>query len=197
MDDRMQKICKYAEGPTILDLGAVQHELENTTEEWLHAYLVEEFDNVVGVDVLEDEIDALRKRGYDMQFGDVTDMDLGIMADTVVAGELIEHLTNPGALVETAFNHLKPGGLFILTTPNPWAIVHLRRWWSDDPQINDNHVAWYGPIVLKQLLNRYGFDVERMETTRRNHGGLMRIAQYFNNDIFGGTTWVCVARRPE
>lgn len=198
IDDRIRRVCQYVEGPTVLDLGAVQHNLENTgREDWLHAHLVEQHDTVIGVDILEDEVEALRERGYTMLVDDVTDMNRDIDADTVVAGELIEHVDNPGGLIQTAADHLKPGGRFILTTPNPWAVVHLRRWLTGGQRVNDEHVAWYGPIVLEQLLDRYGFTVETMETTTRNHRGLTRIARVLGSEVFGGTTWVCVARRRE
>jgi 2-polyprenyl-3-methyl-5-hydroxy-6-metoxy-1,4-benzoquinol methylase len=194
MDDRIRRVCEYAEGPVVLDLGCVQHDpAKIDADDWLHAHLADRFEHVLGVDIHEDGIRAMWDRGYTATAADATALDLPIEADTVVAGELIEHVTDPGGLVASARDHLKPDGRFILTTPNPWAVVHLRRHLTGSYHINDDHVAWYGPTVLEQLLDRYGFDIEIMETTTRNHRGLTRIAQELGSDIFGGTTWVCVA----
>lgn len=193
-DDRIQRICTHVEGPTVLDLGAVQHDLEKTeNDDWLHAHLVERFDTVVGVDMLADEVEALRDRGYQMRRADATDMSLDVTADTVVAGELIEHVDNPGGLVASARDHLRPGGRLVITTPNPWAVVHLRRLFTGKHHVNEEHVAWFGPIVLEQLLERYGFRVEVMETTNGSHRGLTGIAHRLGSEVFGGTTWVAVA----
>lgn len=195
-DDRIKRVCEAAEGPTILDLGAVQHDLAKTNDDaWLHEHLVERFDRVIGVDILAHEVHALNQQGYEMMQADVTSMNLDVTADTVVAGELIEHVANPGLMLERASAHLKDGGKVVLTTPNPWAFVHLRRLLTRTHSINDEHVGWYGPVVLRQLLNRYGFAIETMQTTRRGHGGITGIAQRLNSDVFGGTTWVCVATK--
>lgn len=37
--------------------------------------------------------------------------------DLVVSSEVIEHLYDPNVLADKAYQHLKPGGSFILTTP--------------------------------------------------------------------------------
>lgn len=196
-DDRIRRVLEYTEGPTVLDLGAVQHDLAKTErDDWLHDHLVDRFETVVGVDILQEDVQALREQGYTMLCDDVTTMDRDLEADTVVAGELIEHVDNPGGLVAVARDHLKPGGRFVLTTPNPWGLPHLRRWLTGRQSINDEHVAWYGPCTLAQLLERYDFTIDTMETTRRPHRGLTRLAQYLDTDHFAGTTWVAVARKP-
>lgn len=194
--NRIQTVLNHVEGPTILDLGAAQHDAENESNaDWLHGHLADEFETVVGVDFLPDAVLELNQQGYQFRYADVTDMDLDIHADTVVAGELIEHLANPGLMLENANDHLKDGGKLIITTPNPWAIVHLRRWLTDSIQINDEHCAWYGPVVLKQLLQRYGFAITEITGVGPNHGGLTGVAQFLGSGTFGQTTWVIVAQK--
>jgi 2-polyprenyl-3-methyl-5-hydroxy-6-metoxy-1,4-benzoquinol methylase len=149
------------------------------------------------VDILVDEVMKLNRNGYHFIDADVTQMDLDILADTIVAGELIEHIDNPGLMLESAQQHLKPGGRIILTTPNPWAMVHLRSWLTGNMSINRRHVAWYGPLVLRELLERHNFQVVTINPTNRDHKGLTGLAQKLGSDIFGSTTWVCVAKKPE
>jgi 2-polyprenyl-3-methyl-5-hydroxy-6-metoxy-1,4-benzoquinol methylase len=195
-DDRIQQVVHHAVGPKILDLGAVQHDADKeSNENWLHRHLVNEFEYVLGVDILAEEVRELNDDGYNIIVADVTQMDIGIVADTVVAGELIEHVDNPGSMLERIYDHLRPGGRLVLTTPNPWAFVHLRRILTSTLSINQEHVAWYGPNVLRQLLDRHGFDVTHMRTTNRDHEGLTGLAQALGSDILGGTTWVCVSER--
>jgi SAM-dependent methyltransferase len=47
--------------------------------------------------------------------------------DTVIAGEIIEHLISPALLLVEARRVLKPTGTMILTTPNPWSITYFGR----------------------------------------------------------------------
>lgn len=186
-------------GPVVLDLGAVQHDAERADEDrWLHRHLAARFDRVVGVDMLEAAVEALNERGYELVADDVETMDLGIEADSVVAGELIEHVANPGLMLDRVAAHLKPGGRLVLTTPNPWYLHHVRRWLLGSMSINDEHVAWYGPIVLRQLLDRHGFDVVSVEPVQAwPHGPVGRVVKVLLPRMFMSSTWVCVAvRRP-
>jgi len=197
-DSRIELVTQAVEGPTVLDLGCVQHDADKASEDtWLHDHLCTECETVIGVDILKDDVEQLRREGYRVRHANVETMDLDVTADTVVAGELIEHIANPGSMLERARGHLRPEGKLILTTPNPWAAVHIRRLLLRTHSINEEHVAWYGPVVLRQLLNRYGYTIESLETTTRGHGGITGLAQWVNSDVFGGTTWVCVARKIE
>lgn len=195
---RINAILERTEGPTILDLGAVQHDAANAdSDRWLHEHLVQAFDRVIGVDILAEDIQRLNEQGYEMVQADVEAMNLGVTADTVVAGELIEHLSNPGRMLDRAYEHLRPGGRLVLSTPNPWAFVHLRRWLTNSLQVNDEHTAWFGPTVLAQLLERHGFTDVRVAGTapERPWWSLTRACERIGNDPFGYTTWVVSARK--
>lgn len=193
---RIDKVIAATDGPTVLDLGAAQHDASKASNaDWLHGHLVDEFDRVIGVDYLSGAVAELNKQGYEFVQADVTQMNLSIEADTIVAGELIEHIDNVGLLLECCREHLKPDGKLVLTTPNPWGLPILRRLLSGRLNINDEHVAWYGPTVLEQLCARYGFTVENIETTKRNHHGMSHLAQLVGSDMLGGTTWVAVATK--
>jgi SAM-dependent methyltransferase len=54
-----------------------------------------------------------------------SDLDRGIPEqlpryDAIVSCEGIEHIANPGLLLTTARDHLEPGGIIVVTTPNVW-----------------------------------------------------------------------------
>ena len=53
------------------------------------------------------------------------DLDLGLPSelptyDMIVSCEGIEHFSNPGLFLSSALRHLKPNGIFVVTTPNTW-----------------------------------------------------------------------------
>lgn len=55
--------------------------------------------------------------------------------DVVVSFETLEHLTHPERLVASAYNLLKPGGLFICSAPwNSGSIFHVKDYTKEDLQ---------------------------------------------------------------
>ncbi|WP_200531942.1 methyltransferase domain-containing protein [Halorubrum sp. LN27] len=196
MPDRVSAICDAVEGPTVLDLGAVQHEAAAAADDdWLHGRLCDRYESVIGIDTEADAVDELRDRGYDIRVGDATDLSVDVTADTVVAGELIEHVSDPGGLIESARRHLRPGGQVVLSTPNPWLLAHVRRVLGGREQVNEAHVAWYGPTVLQQLLDRHGFSEISCFGVGPSHSGATGLAQRLGCERLGETTWLCLARR--
>lgn len=153
-------IAALVTGQRVLDLGCVQHDpAQASTEWWLHAHLVRAAASVVGVDLLAPAVAALHARGYQVVAGDACHLDLGEQFDVVVAGELIEHVDEPGPLLASARVHLRPGGRLILTTPHAFFAYHVAEAWLLDPRRrwNPEHVAWYEPFTLGNLLARHGF----------------------------------------
>jgi SAM-dependent methyltransferase len=115
---------------------------------------------VLGVDCLPEAIDQLRQRGFDAVCADVQTMDLGRTFDVIVAGDLIEHLSNPGLFLARVKAHLAAGGVFLVTTPNPVTFLRfLRALVSGKTHANKQHTCWFSSKVLCHLASRYGFEV--------------------------------------
>lgn len=153
-------LWKYVEARSVLDLGCVCHELDVANPPWLHGYLREVAERVVGVDYLPVEIEELRRRGYEVVCADVQTMDLGETFEVVVAGDIIEHVENLGDFLDRVAAHLQPGGLFLVTTPNP---IMFLRWFrlmlSGRDRANREHTCWFTAKVLRQLAERHGFEM--------------------------------------
>ena len=145
---------------TVLDLGCVCHDLEQTAVPWLHGFLCERNGRVVGVDILSAEVTRMQQQGYETIAADVETMDLGERFDLIAAGDLIEHLDNPGRFLDRAAAHLKPDGLLLLTTPNPITYVRFMRvFLKGSAGANKQHTCWFTGKVLSQLAERHGFEV--------------------------------------
>lgn len=161
MMERHKSVLEQLE-PTdsVLDIGVVQHNAEyEKSDNWLHKHIDRKCIDVLGIDILKDEIQTLQDRGYNVQVADAEWFNLSRSFDKIVAGELIEHLCNPGIFLDRAYEHLKPGGRLILTTPNVWSIAYLKRLaFNKEVHCNSEHTAWYDTRTLRQLLERNGFD---------------------------------------
>lgn len=156
-------LADFVRGKHVLDVGCVDHNaaLEGT-DTWLHKHIARSAKSTVGLDLLESEAAKLRQRGYDIRCGDACVVSLDRTFDVVVAGEIIEHIDNPAAFVSNMAIHLNDQGRMLITTPHAFFFLHFlesifsageRRW-------NREHVSWYCPFTLENLLRRSGLEVE-------------------------------------
>lgn len=154
-------MLKYIRDKEVLDLGCVNHNLDKTKEDnWLHGKIVKDAKRVVGVDYLEDEVKALNKLGYDVICMNVETMKLQEKFKLIVAGDIIEHLSNYGQFIERVKEHLDGNGIFLLSTVNPVNLFRfIRQLFLGYCGANKEHTCWFTEQVLKQLMDRYGFEI--------------------------------------
>lgn len=186
------KIFKYCSGE-VLDIGCLQHSIEKTySNRWIHGQLAKYF-TVTGIDINEDVLE-LRKRGYNVYQANAEGFDLGKKFDTVFAGELIEHLSNPGKFLDCAREHLKPDGKLILTTLNPFCIFHILRLSKTD-RINPEHCVWFDETTLTQLVEKHGFKLVSLEYVEPPKKGLTWFVYSIGLKKLGGTSLLAVFRK--
>lgn len=166
MKPRTQAILPWVEGPAVLDVGCAGHVPRPGSPYWLHGVLRERFADVVGLDIEAENLAALRRAGFDeLYLAGAEDFRLPRKFSTIVAGELIEHLSNPGKFLRRCREHLAPGGRLVLTTPNAFAMFNLLYALFKYPKTcqNGQHTCWYCPRTLHQLVARHGFRVAHWE----------------------------------
>ena len=126
----------------------------------------------MGVDILAKEVKLLNELGFNVVCADVEQMELGRKFDVIIAGELIEHLDNPGLFLQRVKSHLEEDGLLILTTPNPFALgnafIPIKLLLGGDYSVNKEHKCWYCLKTLRQLLEKYGFKIIEQRTISRD-----------------------------
>jgi SAM-dependent methyltransferase len=96
--------------------------------------------------------------------------------DAVVAGELLEHLRFPDALVAETRRVLRPGGVFVGSVPNAYRLQsRLRFLRGKSPEDDPTHLHMYSPRHVRELLS--AFDEVRIEYVggryRRLHARLL------------------------
>jgi 2-polyprenyl-3-methyl-5-hydroxy-6-metoxy-1,4-benzoquinol methylase len=169
VEDRITYLCELVRGKRILDVGVVDHFLDaSSSERWLHGKLCEVAKECVGVDVLTEELEQLRLRGYDVRNADLTRGHLDETFDIIVMGEIIEHIEQPGNLLRNAAMMLDEGGVAVLTTPNPWYVNVIIKNFLDTAPFTESadHVSWYDASTLYEMGQRCGLQLYRYTGVR-------------------------------
>lgn len=78
--------------------------------------------------------------------------------DLIVAGEILEHLGNPGNLLQT-LRRLFPSTVLILSVPNAFSQVAMQWVQRGYENVNVQHCAWYSWKTLTELVTRCGYVV--------------------------------------
>jgi SAM-dependent methyltransferase len=178
-DERAGLLAKLVGGPglRVLDLGCrtgalTQHYAEGNT--------------VVGVDVDRSALEQAEARlGIETVWTDVEE-ELPFPDDSfdvVVAGELLEHLADPGAVVAHVRRVLRPGGRFVGSVPNAFRLKSRLRYAAGrHPETDSTHLQLFTSAALAALLGDFD-DVEiRFAVGRyvRWHARLMARVQVFS-----------------
>lgn len=159
--DRWDVMAALVKGKDVLDLGCVDHEAAREEgKDWLHRKIRDSARHAVGVDYAPEEVKRLKEKSYEVIQGNVEDLNLGKEFEVVVAGNIIEHLSNPGLFLESVKRHLKSDGVFVLTTDNCYGLRSLKAITLFDRICpNQEHTMAMEEEVLKQLLQRHQFEI--------------------------------------
>ena len=102
---RLNIIRKLCKNKHVLDLGCIDHDYNlEKNNSWIHKNIISVAKSVVGVDYMEEDVKKLNKLGYDVVCANVENFNLKKKFDVIVAGELIEHLANPGKFLDSVKN---------------------------------------------------------------------------------------------
>lgn len=146
-------------GCKVLDVGFLGQGIQKGNTSWPHALIKEITDDVYGVDLGVDAATFPAGR-YQSASAEVFSFS-GTTFDTIFAGDLIEHLPNPGLFLASASRHMQPESRLILTTPNCFNLFNLtEKLMKDEPTVNHDHTCYFNHKTLRKLLEKCGFAVE-------------------------------------
>lgn len=162
LKDRFKLIKRLIKNKKVLDIGCVQHNayMENN-KNWIHKKIRKYAKSLTGVGFEKKEVEILRKKGYNIKYGDFETIDLKEKFEVIFAGNLIEHLFNQGLFLDNVNKHLEKEGTFILTTINCFGIRNFI--WSilkGKVPVNVTHTCYYDFETLKFLLKSKGFQIK-------------------------------------
>lgn len=167
--DRNPFLIDRARGKKVLHLGcADEHlvDLKLKNNAHLHAQLASVASELWGVDVSAEGILQLRQAGFtNLIHGDVERLDdidelRDQHFDVIIAGELIEHLSNPGLFLKGCRGLCSPDTELILTTPN--ALVYSQPIFAclNREAVHPDHTLFWSPSTLRTLIRRSGLAIK-------------------------------------
>jgi methionine biosynthesis protein MetW len=161
-------ICaRVPPGSTVLDIGCSSGNLGLALERTRSC-------RVVGVDVDREAVAVARSRGIEAHVADLTRQRAETVVgprhfDVIVLADVLEHLTQPAALLAPAAGLLNPGGLVLCSFPN---ITHVdvqlmlaQDQWRIQPTgiLDETHLRFFTEANFAELAFECGFDVAAVE----------------------------------
>lgn len=148
----------------VLDVGFWGQGVTVASERWPHLLLRKRARDVYGID-LDFDVKALPKMfPRDHYFAQsAEDFSVPVAPTLLFAGDLIEHLSNPGLFLAACARTLASGGRLLITTPNVFNLFDIaQKVVRFEPVTNSDHTCYFNVRTLSQLLKKNGWRVEEV-----------------------------------
>lgn len=156
-DNRVRAVLdRIPPNKTILDIGATQNPE-------IHEALARMSKRAVAIDFNKQGIERFKKKGLEAYMMNAEGIKLTGTFDYIIAGELIEHLSNPGLFLDGLAKHLKKNGTIILTTPNISSLLLYTLVVACDKTQDPTHTFYFDKKNLDVLVSRHRL---KITTTR-------------------------------
>lgn len=134
------------------------------------------FDEVIAIETTPEMAQACRDRGVEVIESRVEDVDAhDLKADVIVSFEVIEHLFDPTEFLAQCQRLLQPGGMLVLTNPNGEGF-DIAVLGGESLAVDPEHVNLFNPGSMRQMLDRFGFEVLDISTPGRLDAEFVREA---------------------
>lgn len=169
---RVEFIRAACKGKKVLHLGCTNYPYTKEAIEadaLLHFELEKIADEVYGFDFDQAGIDILNQHGAKNLFqADLEKLEavpLDKKFDVIIAGEMIEHLNNPGLFLQGIKRFMSANTELVITTINAYCAMRfwgyfLRGHGGIAEPVHPDHVAYYSYSTLKLLLERADLNVK-------------------------------------
>lgn len=137
----------------IADIGCAQ-----MPNEFLNA------DEVIGIDIVSSRVPQCYTQFFQGSVEEFRSEYGDCSVDAIVAGEILEHLKDPLAFLETSIRVLSKGGKLVLSTPNPNSLIEQLLTISLSRRFfyTEEHIFLFPQRWLIRLLELAGFQNVRL-----------------------------------
>lgn len=203
--DKENEILRLACGKRTLHLGCVgftdldKDERVRYAKQTLHWKLSENAD-VTGIDYSREVINSYKELGIfeNIIYGDAEklgELNLAHNFDVIIAGDIIEHLSNPGLMLQGINSISNENTILILTTPNAFGIFNFLRFLLSIFKEGNEHVMMFNEFNMINLLKRYQFEIIASNTCYQSNAKGKKLFQLGKQFLtlfpkLGGTLFV-------
>lgn len=210
---RVKFIKEACRGKKVLHLGFTNYPytkeaLEN--DMLLHFEIQKVAEQLYGFDFDQQGIDVLEKAGVENLFRadleKLEEVPLKETFDVIIAGEIIEHLSNPGLFLKGIQRFMHAETNLVITTINAYCalrfvIYGLRGKGGKNEPVHPDHVAYYSYKTLSLILERenlaikkflfYDLGVEHRQFNRRIFNFINDVSVKISPHLCDGVIAVC------
>ncbi|MGH9877724.1 MAG: class I SAM-dependent methyltransferase [Nitrososphaerales archaeon] len=191
---RVPEILRLCANKKVLHLGCADMPYTlRRGEDLLHKRLakVTDRDKLWGLDISEEGVRILSQMGFDhVVHGDVERMRAEfpqIDFDIILAGEIIEHVANPGLFLKSITSIMSKKTELVLTTPNAFAFKQFLHSMMRREKVHEDHNYYFSYRTLKQLLEKFDLGCKEIYYYQEVEGhGLSRTL----DNAFYFMTWI-------
>ena len=170
---RLETIKNYCKGKRVLHLGCCNSPYTASSianGSILHFELEKAASEVYGFDFDDEGLSILAEHGatnlYKADLEHLEDLDLDTTFDVIVAGEMIEHLNNPGLFLNGIKRFMNADTQLVITTLNAYYGMRFFRYGltknhGRNEPVHPDHVAYYSYSTLNLIVKRHGLDVDK------------------------------------
>lgn len=169
---RVELIKKISAGKKVLHLGCTnfpytQDSIDNGM--LLHFDLAKSASELYGFDFDQEGIDILEKHGtknlYRADLEKLEEVQLDETFDVIIAGEMIEHLNNPGLFLQGIQRFMNSETSLVITTINAYSafrflIYGLRGKGGENEPVHPDHVYYFSYKTLSLIIERANLTVK-------------------------------------
>jgi len=167
--DRHPFIVNRCTGKTVLHIGCVDAGLLEerfASGELLHKKLNDTAALLFGIDIDVDGLNTLRSYGYSNLFAfdltaDETPAALQDQKfDIIILSEILEHLPNPGRMLERLKDFMEPGqSQLIISVPNAFSVSNVLNMTRNVEHVHPDHNYYFSFVKLNNTLKKSGFNI--------------------------------------
>lgn len=171
---RLETIKAYCKGKKVLHLGCTNSPFTEVSIEngsILHFELAKVAGCLHGLDFDDEGLAILAENGAtnlhkaDLEHLEAAELDETF--DVIIAGEIIEHLNNPGLFLAGIKRFMTADSELVITTISAFSGMRFiwygftRNHGRNEP-VHPDHVAYYSYSTLNLIVKRHGFEVSRV-----------------------------------
>ncbi|EKD55547.1 MAG: Sugar metabolism cluster protein [uncultured bacterium] len=176
--DLLDYLKEKIKGKRVLDIGICEHDLSHlNSDEWRHKTIRDNCQYSIGIDILENLVELLKNKGYNVRCVDATsDVFLGEHFDVVFIGDVIEHVNDAVKLLTFSRRHLTKDGIIIASTPNPFYLNNIFQAIKEGTFVaNFEHVSWITPSMALELARRSELELQNYILVRKSKNFIKHI----------------------